>query len=150
MKAIILWGRANTGKTTTLNLVIQNLLSLGATVEHDCTGNRVVDRCLVVKYNGHRIAVCTDGDCESIVQRNFNDLKQVGATYDIFVGASRSRGASCNCIESQFSAPNDQILWYRISNVYGPNFSDPFLKTKIYPLAQKHQADCIVDLIHTI
>ena len=81
MKAIILWGRANTGKTTTLNLVIQNLLNLGATVEHDCTGNRVVDRCLVLKYNGHRIAVCTDGDCESIVQRNFNDLKQAGATW---------------------------------------------------------------------
>lgn len=119
-------------------------------MEHDCTGNRMVDRCLVLKYNGHRIAVCTDGDCASIVQRNFNDLKQAGATYDIFVGASRSRGASCKCIESQFSAPNDQILWYRISNVYGPNFSDSFLKTKIYPLAQKHQADCIVDLIHTI
>ena len=100
MKAIILWGRANTGKTTTLNLVIQNLLNLGATVEHDCTGNRVVDRCLVLKYNGHRIAVCTDGDCESIVQRNFNDLKQAGATCDIFVGASRSRGASCKCIEA--------------------------------------------------
>lgn len=83
MKAIILWGRANTGKTTTLNLVIQNLLSLGATVEHDCKGNRVADRCLVLKYNGHRIAVCTDGDCESIVQRNFNDLKQAGATCDI-------------------------------------------------------------------
>lgn len=150
MKAIILWGRANTGKTTTLNLVIQNLLNLGATVEHDCTGNRGVDRCLVLKYNGHRIAVCTDGDCESIVQSNFNDLKQAGATYDIFVGASRSRGASCKCIESQFSAPGDQILWYRIANVYGAKFSKSLLETQIYPLAQKHQADCIVDLIHTI
>ena len=150
MKAIILWGRANTGKTTTLNLVIQNLLSLGATVEHDCTGNRVADRCLVLKYNGHRIAVCTDGDCESIVQRSFNDLKLAGATYDIFVGASRSRGASCKYIESQFSAPGDQILWYRIGNLYGAKFTKSLLKTQIYPLAQKHQADCIVDLIHTI
>lgn len=110
----------------------------------------MVDRCLVLKYNGHRIAVCTDGDCASIVQRNFNDLKQAGATYDIFVGASRSRGASCKCIESQFSAPNDQILWYRIANVYGAKFTKSLLETQIYPLAQKHQADCIMALIHTI
>lgn len=150
MTAIVLWGKGGTGKTSTLKAVIKNLLDQGAIIVQDCTKDRRDDLCLILKFNGKKIAISTDGDCKSIVKANFKDLDETKEPYDLFIGASHSWGETCKGIKDRFSNPDDKILWYRVGGIDASGFSETFLESTVYTLVHNHQTDCIVELIKSV
>ncbi|OAV63517.1 hypothetical protein Barb6XT_03130 [Bacteroidales bacterium Barb6XT] len=96
-KVIGLWGVASTGKTTTLNLLI-DLLEVATT---DCPmptpQPERVERRKAFIYNGFKIGIATGGDTDDIVKENcafFDDEK-----CDIVFSATRKRYDSGSHIE---------------------------------------------------
>lgn len=113
---IVLWGRGSKGKTQTLNLVIQKLLSnfhatllkgtLSSNIENDC--------CIVLKYKNRKIGIITNGDDGKILESKFALLPD---DCDIYICASRTRGSSCEYINTRFS--QNAILWQEKWSVTG-------------------------------
>lgn len=63
MKIIGLFGKADQGKTTTLNQVIEKLKQEGGEIKSEVADNDK-DRYVCIEYKGKRICIATDGDIE--------------------------------------------------------------------------------------
>ena len=85
---IALYGPENTGKTTTLNLLIG---LLGGP-------ERTEDRRLRLTYGRKRIAIATYGDDKKQLDRNINFFKEESC--DIYVTATRTEGGSVDALEA--------------------------------------------------
>ncbi|MES2671683.1 MAG: hypothetical protein V4673_14865 [Pseudomonadota bacterium] len=64
MDIILLSGNSNSGKTTTMNVVYEELISKGATVVRSKVqvGGNIKDFECVLKYKGKLVAMCSMGD----------------------------------------------------------------------------------------
>ncbi len=93
--AIALYGAANTGKTTTLNLLIDKLVAdfKGTVIVEKRFGegapDKKVDRCVAVRVFGKLVVVMTGGDWSDIVTFGFRFATEHNA--DILVSATRKR-----------------------------------------------------------
>ena len=92
MDIIVLSGNPNSGKTTTMNVVYDELISKGATVVHKKVqvGGNAMDFECVVNYKGKLVAMCSMGDylmhccfaavryayCEKLILAYNNRFKQ--------------------------------------------------------------------------
>ncbi|WP_042366740.1 hypothetical protein [Bacteroides neonati] len=124
-KIIALYRRGDTGKTETLNYVIEILNTI-------TTGNLIplvpnhTDRQATFVFNGLTVSVCTAGDNAAEIKQNeayFNNQK-----CDIAITASRSRGESVDAINAMANSNGVGIQWVRKlvrpHNVYHLNVSD--------------------------
>lgn len=124
-KIIALYRRGDTGKTETLNYVIEILNTI-------TTGNLIplvpnhTDRQATFVFNGLMVSVCTAGDNAAEIKQNeayFNNQK-----CDIAITASRSRGESVDAINAMAKSNVAKIQWVRKlvrpNNVYHLNVSD--------------------------
>jgi Cdc6-like AAA superfamily ATPase len=97
-KIIALYGAANTGKTTTLNYLIdllkkaQSLSDYSTISIEDCGDKRHADQRVVVEIQGLKIAITTSGDNGTELKRNIEYFKQNDC--DIAITATRTRGYS--------------------------------------------------------
>lgn len=94
MKVIVLNGVANTGKTTTLNL-LYNLI----TPDTPAT-NLGEDDKYTFTYKGKTISITTPGDGEKDIQNNIDYAQDENC--DILVTASRTRGYGRKLLSEQF------------------------------------------------
>ena len=96
-KIIALWGRADIGKTTTLNYLIR-LLDKSKEGEERPLNK---DRRVVISYGNKKIAVTTLGD-------NFekNDC-------DILVTATRTRGKTVDTINKYCKENKAEVIWIK-------------------------------------
>ncbi len=93
MKVIVLNGVANTGKTTTLNL-LNNLIN----PDNPITDGK--DHRRTFTYKGKTISITTPGDNETEVKKNIQYVQDKNC--DILVTASRTRGAGKDMLREQF------------------------------------------------
>ena len=96
-KAIVLWGRENTGKTTTLNLLVYKLINIGANVLFGNFSRTVLinnyltaNHYAVFEYDSKKIAVITAGDNDKTLDDYFS---KIDCDCDIYVCACRTKVA---------------------------------------------------------
>ncbi len=147
MTSIILWGRANTGKTHTLKTLVKLLCDEHkAKIIFDDSSDKT-DYCLILEIKEKKVAIFTNGDDKKIVKRNIDALKNSGITFDIIIGASRSKGGSCDIIYSMLNSKDDNIFWVRVSNVSNEKMSKADLE-KFYEVSHTNQANQIINIMN--
>lgn len=110
MKKIIgLYGRAQCGKTSTLNLLIDLLevATTGCSMPAPHTGERRV----AFDYNGYKVGVGTPGDNAACVRENcdFFDKEMC----DVVFSATRTKGESCHELNAFASKHNVKTDWIK-------------------------------------
>nr|WP_314648370.1 hypothetical protein [uncultured Porphyromonas sp.] len=101
---IVLHGVPDSGKTTTLNLLIQLLLGTegSSLLKEDRKNLRGEDRRVLISYQGKKVYVATPGDIEREIWRSIMLSGIEGC--DIFVSAARSRGRTGKVIDEYAGA----------------------------------------------
>ena len=102
---IVLYRRANTGKTTTLNYLIRLLDKSKEGETHPLTE----DRRVVISYDNKSIAVTTQGDNKYEINRNIKFFEKEDC--DILVTATRSKGQTPRAIYNYHKEINAKIIW---------------------------------------
>lgn len=104
-KIIALYRRAETGKTSTLNLLIE-LLDKNEKAEE----NRLTeDRRVSISYGSKKIAVTTWGDNEDELKENIKYFEKKDC--DILVTATRTRGETTEILNDYAKEINTEIIW---------------------------------------
>ena len=104
-KIIALYRRAETGKTSTLNLLIE-LLDKNEKAEE----NRLTkDRRVSISYGSKKIAVTTWGDNEVELKENIKYFEKEDC--DILVTATRTRGETSEILNDYAKEINTEIIW---------------------------------------
>lgn len=124
-KIIALYRRGDTGKTETLNYVIEILNTITTGKLTPLVPDHT-DRQATFVFNELTVCVCTAGDNATEIEQNeeyFNNQK-----CDIAITASRSRGESVDAIYAMAKTNSAEIKWVRKLvrpyNVYHLNVSD--------------------------
>ncbi len=105
MKVIIIKGKSNVGKTTTIRHIFETLIESGAEVKnYNTEGHLYTDFFSTLEYKGKRIAINSLGDLITTI-RGSRD-KAIAAASDIFITAWTSTLDGKNyMIENEF--PSD-------------------------------------------
>ena len=145
-KAIVLWGKANRGKTQTLNLVISKLCyNFGASVlTGTISTNKISDNCVVLAYADKRIGIITNGDNAYVLAESFNKLPN---DCDLYICASRTKGSSCNFIKKNHMT--SEVVWVEKYGITAENCelnNISFFQKK----ANDIQAQGIIEIIREI
>ena len=101
---IVLYRRANTGKTTTLNYLI-GLLDKSKEEMQSLTK----DRRVTISYGNKSIAVTTQGDNKYEIEENIKFFEKEDC--DILITATRSRGQTTDAIYKYHKEINAKIIW---------------------------------------
>ena len=101
---IVLYRRANTGKTTTLNYLI-GLLDKSKEEMQSLTK----DRRVTISYGNKSIAVTTQGDNKYEIEENIKFFEKEDC--DILITATRSRGQTTDAIYKYHKEINVKIIW---------------------------------------
>ena len=104
-KIIALYRRAETGKTSTLNLLIE-LLDKNKKVEEI---RLTEDRRLSISYGNKKIAVTTWGDNGFELKENIKYFENEDC--DILVTATRTRGETTEILNDYAKEINTEIIW---------------------------------------
>ena len=104
MRIIALQGQGNTGKTTTLKLLIEKILSNG----HKLIAPNLSELTTMLKGKGDawavftvenkQVGITTRGDFEQAIICDFGQIMKYG-NCDVFVCAIRTSGGTVNCIK---------------------------------------------------
>lgn len=106
-KIIALYGRSNTGKTTTLNYLIGFLDENLEIDDNSLTNNRKK----VIYYKNKKIAVTTPGDNKSELKKNIEYFKNKDC--DILVTATRTKGATREELKKYAQDIKTEIIWIK-------------------------------------
>lgn len=131
-KIIVLRGVNNSGKTTTLNMVIDFLLQRGLPDEE----TPICDERIAIGYKGKMFVVATYGDGLRHVNDNIDFLKYYCRNVDIYITATWSRGDTVDRI-MEFAKEQNADLCI-IDKTYCPENSF---------IANKEDAKRIIELI---
>lgn len=131
-KVIVLRGVNNSGKTTTLNMVIDLLLQRGLPEKE----MPVVDERIAIGYNGKLIVVATYGDGLRHINENLDFLKYYCDHVDVFITATWSQGETVGRMEEFANEQNADLCI--IDKTYCPENSF---------IANKEDAKRIIELI---
>ena len=114
MKIIGLFGKADQGKTTTLNQVIEKLKQEGGEIKSEVADNGK-DRHVCIEYKGKRICIASDGDNEPILQRNcdFFDECNRHLHIDVAVSATRTRNTTRKVLEQYAKEQKTRVTWIK-------------------------------------
>lgn len=104
-KIIALYRRAETGKTSTLNLLIE-LLDMNKKVEEI---RLTEDRRVSISYGNKKIAVTTWGDNGFELKENIKYFENEDC--DILVTATRTRGETTEILNDYAKEINTEIIW---------------------------------------
>ena len=145
-KALVLWGRGNCGKTTTLKLLIDKLISSGAnTLLKQPLHTNGIDCCAVLEQNVKKIAVITAGDDEESI----NQLLDIINNYDcdVYVCASRSKGSTVDLLNKLFSG--NIIVWVEKWSVSGDSLAKNQLE-QLQISANDSQSDGLLQTVKVL
>ncbi len=104
-KIIALYRRAETGKTSTLNLLIE-LLDKNKKVEEE---RLIEDRRVSISYGSKKIAVTTWGDNGFELKENIKFFEKENC--DILVTATRTRGETTEILTDYAKEIDTEIIW---------------------------------------
>lgn len=106
---ITLFGKSHTGKTTTLNKVIDKL-----NVDYEVNNVRekpfsLIDRLVTININGVMVGISTGGDHVGIIKRRLDDLLEKNCS--IIVTATRTKGKPKKAVDEFIKQNNYKIDW---------------------------------------
>ena len=104
-KIIALYRRSETGKTSTLNLLIE-LLDKNKKIEKECLKE---DRRVSISYGSKKIAVTTWGDNGFELKENIKFFEKENC--DILVTATRTRGETTEILTDYAKEIDTEIIW---------------------------------------
>ena len=104
-KIIALYRRSETGKTSTLNLLIE-LLDKNKKIEKE---RLIEDRRVSISYGSKKIAVTTWGDNGFELKENIKFFKEENC--DILVTATRTRGETTKILTDYAKEIDTEIIW---------------------------------------
>ncbi|MBQ3431745.1 MAG: hypothetical protein IJG23_03070 [Clostridia bacterium] len=148
VEAIVLWGKANRGKTQTLNLVA-NLL------EYDFNSNSKKsflfphsisdDKSIAIDVNGKKVGIITAGDSVKELTQGLNSLPN---DCDLYICSSHTKGKTCNYLKNRF---NNAILWISKWTIKDENdkvdFKENFFKNKANLIRAQEIVEIIKELL---
>ncbi|MDD5924294.1 MAG: hypothetical protein PUC88_05860 [Clostridia bacterium] len=144
-KVIVLRGKGNKGKTTTLNLLIKKLVSLPTKILDGAISDSITDDSWVVlKYMGKTIGIITVGDDAKSLDKYFS---RITISCDIYVCAARTKGSSCQYIENRFSGCI--IMWQEKWSITEWSGTTELLKD-LQNDANEKQASALIDAINAL
>lgn len=146
-KVIALWGKGGTGKTTTLNILIDRMKSISRLVDIGKISVAPKDNWAIFEYKGKMVGIVTAGDDGNVLKEGFKELDQKCELCDVYVCATRTKRSSCKYIESEF--PDSNIMWQRKWSITIENGSMASLK-KLQDDANKKQASALIDAIDAL
>ena len=113
MKTIIaLYGPSNTGKTNTLNYLIEKMLD--STDEVIDRNKRGEDRRVYISYNNKEIAITTAGDNGDEIKQNIKFFKdREDRDFDILVTATKTKGCTCQILSAYAEEIKTDINWIK-------------------------------------
>jgi len=111
--AIALYGSGEKGKTTTLNLLIDLIISeiTGFPFELKSETELKIDRRISFEYRGHKVGICTWGDNESELKKNCEFFYHEKCTF--IITATRSKGATCKLIDNYCTTNGFALQWIK-------------------------------------
>lgn len=128
MKKIIgLYGRQGSGKTTTLNLLIE---LLGGKGQED---NPV----LIDKYGEKRIVITPGGDDKDMIEKNLDAFGKAEA--HILVTATRTKGQTTDYLSNHTGVNPKEITWIK------KNYAE--IRTDLVNQAQAEDIKAVIDSI---
>ena len=142
MKCLVLYGKANVGKTTSLKLVIKKLLTKGAIEAkgaYASGSNFSDDRRIILEYKGKVLGITTRGDTKVALEEDFAAFEE---GLDLFICACRTKGETCDFIKNHFS----DIVWMK--KIYTNN-NYSYSIQKYIDMINGLQAEMILDEIET-
>ena len=104
-KIIALYRRSETGKTSTLNLLIE-LLDKNKKIEKE---RLIEDRRVSISYGSKKIAVTTWGDNGFELKENIKFFEEENC--DILVTATRTRGETTKILTDYAKEIDTEIIW---------------------------------------
>ena len=104
-KIIALYRRSETGKTSTLNLLIE-LLDKNKKIEKE---SLIEDRRVSISYGSKKIAVTTWGDNGFELKENIKFFEEENC--DILVTATRTRGETTKILTDYAKEIDTEIIW---------------------------------------
>lgn len=136
MQIIALYGHAQCGKSSTLNILREILRREGKSISLNGPHNH--DRPETFDYHGRIICVAPGGDTKEVVQSNLDYF--VSKKCDVGVTASRTKGGPVNALLEFKKHNNVKITWIQKSYEY--NLSE---KTK--KICNNETAEYLFNLI---
>ena len=136
MHIIALYGHAQCGKSSTLNMLREILRREGKSIS--LNGPHHHDRPETFDYNGKIICVAPGGDTKEVVQNNLDYF--VSKKCDVGFTASRTKGGPVDALLEFNKRDNVKITWIQKSYEY--NLSE---KTK--DLCNKETAEFLFNLL---
>ncbi len=109
-KLLVLRGTGQKGKTSTLNLLIDQLIRIGAVMEkEEWVDPSRHDRAVVLKIKGKKIGIVTRGDAGCYLAEDFKILRGDDGSEgcDLYVCASHTKGSAVDYCREEF----ENILW---------------------------------------
>lgn len=139
-EVIVLWGKGDRGKTTTLKLLIEELINLGAKKIDGGDSNLTNDIWAILEYKNKKIGIVTVGDDQQSLKKYFDKLNN---ECDIYICASRTKGISCDYIKTHFT--DSVIIWQEKLSITVENKSVDL--TRLQDLANKAQVSVLIETI---
>ena len=113
---IALFGKQNSGKTTTLNLLIYELRQHYPAYVFAFDSLPDTDKVVIVDINGVAVGISTRGDDGSDVDHNLRWLHERNCT--LLVTATRTQGSTVNVVEQFATEANYHIDWIEKAHCY--------------------------------
>lgn len=109
MKIVALCGKGQTGKTQTINFLVDYFMENQSEILFkERAGREKHDKRCILIYNGKIFGITTRGDDEPSLKEDFNWFKKQ-SEIDYIICATRSKGKTCNFVARQANV-ND-IYW---------------------------------------
>lgn len=143
-RVVVLQGKGSTGKTSTLNCLVEKLESEGKKLQEILI--REEDRNVILDYHNKRIGVTTLGDDVSSLKRAFCWMEECGGC-DLYVCASRTSGETCKYIREQFA--KGVVLWVGRSYVCAEKGAPLYLQD-LWAMANEAQTLELVKVIRNM
>lgn len=110
-RIIALWGCANCGKTTVLNGLIDKLINTKNAKQLDKNPQgRDQQISLFLPLEKKHVIITTSGDDMATISGNVTYAKG-HAPWDVFITATRTRGATCDVITEYASEQKAELIW---------------------------------------
>ena len=110
MKIIALWGKHDSGKTTTIKLFRDILLKGGAKERKIVEGYDFISEFTI---QGKKVGVISGGDTKEILEGNFGQLSK---GCDVVICPSRTKGETVHYLENSVLSKGD-LIWIRKARI---------------------------------
>ncbi len=147
MRCIVLYEKHDSGKSTSLCILIDNIVASGGVIDlgkdkiYGMAGSIGVDRVVRIKYHEKTIGITSRGDDRKVLEEDFSYLGKC----DFYICAARTKGETRDYLKSTY---DDEVVWQRKWRVEGCDTMS--LKDKLTDEINMSQAQMLKKVLDNI